>query len=1143
MSMKKMMIFVNEGDPSRQKAESSVSRVLARYPGSILTEVDDAQVVQLSQAGFHMEEILGGDMIKLRSLHFDPKSAALTVPAAMRAPVAAATAESYWIVQFIGPTQTAWCDAIVALGGQIGDYVPDNAFLVSMTPSVQAQVVALDFVRWVGPYQPAFKISPVLMGLRGKLTSATLSTAAISATGIKPATGGNLKILLHTVGDEAAVSAEVVRLGGQVLRIDGTMMRVTLNTTQITALAAHNGVRWIEPIVVNKLVNDVSAGIMGVQPVRNHHGLDGEGQIVAVADTGLDTGVNDATLHDDFEGRVSAIHSWAIPPDYHPWLDNTSFDDGAADFDGHGTHVAGSVLGNGAASGGSIQGMAPAARLVFQAIEQYCDFKPSAGVPDGYYLVGIPDNLNTLFQHSYNDGARILTNSWGGSQDVSGNPIHGQYTSESRNIDEFMWNNRDALILFAAGNDGHDGNSNGVIDADSLLVQATAKNCLTVGASENDRPAGSIPPPGYDIPYGTGSWLDKFPVNPIRTDHVSDDPEGMAAFSSRGPTDDGRIKPDVVAPGTNILSVRSSVGGEGWGLLPVGDARRPFYMFMGGTSMATPLTAGTAALVRQYLQNACLHTSPSGALIKALIIHGAQAMAGQYPNPEVGDVPNNDEGWGRVNLERSLFPALPAKLEFYDSATETLATGDVSSHPLKIVGNTVPLRATLVWTDFPGTVAAGGALVNQLRLSLVAPDGVTVIQGSPANNNVQQVVIATPQIGTYTVRVSGVNVPTAVQPEVLKKQDFALVVTAGLEFVDVYIKDNPADDGNPPSTGCLYKSPDIWVSATNDPAAAPVTNPEYGQTNFVFVRVHNRGSKAANNATVKLYWANPGTNLGRPHWKIEGISVGGVAANTQTVSVPARSATGDGETIVAAFEWQPPDPDTNTVQPGHFCLFATISHPEDPILQEDVDKVRWEDNLAWKNEIVQDALSDSTTSAEFYVAGIPGASVGELRINADSAPAGAEIRLKIPARYWEDALIEGLTKVWESEGGRVCQVAMPSGQSAKLGKIKLKSRENTLVRIEVQLPPSAKAGDYYPLFVEQCVNGKVTGRVSLVARVVGTPAYIGNCNPQSCEIHLPNCRWVRKIGKHHRVPYDDLQLAIRRGYNGCYFCLPEFHTK
>ncbi|MGB9939198.1 S8 family serine peptidase [Methanosarcina sp.] len=784
MSTKQVMIFVDESEQERRRnAEASVSRVLATYPGSILAEVNEAQAEQLASEGYQLESLAGRETIKLRSIEFDPTVEVPAAPAALslHAAEVGLTEENYWIVQFVGPVKSEWGDEIRELGGKLGDYVPDNAFLVRMTPEVKDQVSELDFVRWVGPYQPAYKISPLLMGIRGKVSPTALHSAEIKAEAYRPSPLGNLKVVLHKEDDAAAVRQEVERLGGTVISAEKGVLRISLDASRIEVLAGLPSVQWIEPFAVPKLFNDIAAGIVGVPPVWNNHGLDGEGQVVCVIDTGLDTGVNDVSMHEDFKGRIVATHSWAIPPGLHPFLDNTTWDDGVADLDsGHGTHVAGSVLGSGARSNGSFRGMAFKAGLVFQAVEQFCNFKRpfQTDLPDGYYLLGIPDDLNILFQQSYDDGARIFNNSWGGNADASGNLIYGQYTSDTQAIDGFIWTHKDAVILFAAGNEGKDSGSNGVIDPDSLSVQATAKNCITVGASENFRPRGSVPAPGADVHYGTGRWLADFPVPPIRTDHVSNNPDGMAAFSSRGPTDDGRIKPDVVAPGTNILSVRSSVAsGKGWGLLPAGDARRDFYMFMGGTSMAAPVTTGVVTLIRQYLQNNGF-PNPSASLVKAILLHGAVPLAGQYTPPEVGPVPNGDEGWGRINLENSLLPACPAKLELRDSAADAVGTGEQRSYTFTVVDGSVPFHATLVWTDYPSTPAVGG-IVNQLRLSVTAPDE-TVAHGAPANDNVQQVVLNAPQTGTYTVRVTGINIPTITMPDVNQKQDFALVITGGL---------------------------------------------------------------------------------------------------------------------------------------------------------------------------------------------------------------------------------------------------------------------------------------------------------------------------------------------------------------------------
>jgi subtilisin family serine protease len=1118
MSLARVIIYFEEGDTQRRKqVEKIVSKVLASYPNSILAEVDDDQLKSLKNKGMKFELQEGKRMIRLRSVEFDTsrESPALPPKFQLKTAVAERDGRGYWIVQFIGPAKPEWGEKLTSLGANMKGYIPENAYLVEMSAGIKEKAEQLPFVSWIGVYEPAYKISPHLTGRKQKFSSKDLKTLSFSAREFQPGPKGNIKILLHNPNDSKKVALAVENLGGKVVVTAKDVIRASIDLDAVDKVAMMTEVKWIEPYVEPKLANDVADGIIMVEQVRNDHGLDGDGQIVAVADTGLDTGVNDASMHDDFEGHIIQIYD--------------RVGDGANDVNsGHGTHVAGSILGNGSCSNGAIRGMAYAARLIFQSLERNSNKS----------LDGIPADLNTLFQQAIDtpDPAdptkkvpvRIHSNSWG-------TPYLGEYNTDSHNIDEFIWNHKDMAILFAAGNEGRDANSNGIVDTDSILAEACAKNCITVGASENVR---------TDITETYGDWWPgDYPVNPLHDDSMSDRADGMVAFSGRGPTDDGRIKPDIVAPGTFILSVRSSVAsGDGWGRLPAADPNYPFYMYMGGTSMATPITAGTVALIRQYLVNACLHATPSAALLKAFLIHGAQPMAGQYDaaHSDVGPVPDNSQGWGRVNLQRSLFPVYPERVEFRDDPAVILGTGEQHDYTFSVVNTTVPFRATLVWTDYPSEVSAGGGLVNTLRVSIIPPAGTEVV-GAPANNNVQQAVIPNPQAGTYTVRVRGVNINTQTMAGVNKKQDFALVVSGGLDFVEMYIKDNAADTGIAPSTGVMCLSPDIWISLTDDPALPPISSPEYGQTNFVFVKVHNRGSKAAANAVVKLYWANPGTNLSRPYWKTDGIKVDGAIGNSRQVNVPARTAGGDGEAITDAFEWTPPDPTENVVEPGHFCLFATVNHPEDPLLQEEVDRVRWEDNLAWKNVVEQDLLANSTTSLQFYVAGIEGAkSIADLHIDRAGLPASGSIKLKIPCRYLQDSTIVGLKKIWESPAQKSCQVEVTSGTTADLHGVTLKPSENTLVMLEVTLPKNAADGEVYPVFVEQRTNGTITGRVTLAARTVATSAYIANMN--SWEIHLSDCVWAKKISGRNKVPYSDLDLAIKRGYNGCRYCLPKYST-
>ena len=197
-------------------------------------------------------------------------------------------------------------------------------------------------------------------------------------------------------------------------------------------------------------------------------------------------------------------------------------------------------------------------------------------------------------------------------------------------------------------------NGDGVTDLRQIGSQAAAKNCITVGASESYRP-------DLTLEYGykgfrTDSGTLKFGANPIKFDPMANNPEGMAAFSSRGPTSESRVKPDVVAPGTGILSARSSEASDS-GIF--GESDDPRWMYDAGTSMATPLVSGCAAVIRQALEhnhlknvrqalelnppkNAGARYKPSAALVKAVLINGAVDLAGQYHPSEAGRFPQRN---------------------------------------------------------------------------------------------------------------------------------------------------------------------------------------------------------------------------------------------------------------------------------------------------------------------------------------------------------------------------------------------------------------------------------------------------------------------------------------------------------------------
>ena len=621
-----------------------------------------AILVILVVPGVTQAKTSSGPQIHLQYASFDPLSAEPYVPSAQRMSITALDTATY-LLQFSGPVREEWKAAVTQAGVRLYDYVPDYAFIAQMDAAAAAKVQGMSYVRWVGLYQPAYRLSPALKETR----LATSSSEPVLL---------NVQTLPDV--DLAGITDQVKVLGGAVVSssTDATSgyLRLLIAAGQIDALAAQEGVLWVEPYVEPVMSNDVGgASIMEATTIRASAGLYGSGQIVGVSDSGLDVGVTGGSMSDDFEGRI--VEGQAICATHYvsPLDMRTTW----SDLHAHGTHVSGSVLGSGVLSGsnpgthsysGSYAGMAPEARIVFQALD-------SDG--DGG-LECIPLDLSSgLFGPAYALGARIHTNSWGGGSGDVTNPF-GVYTSQARQVDSAAWKYDDMLILYAAGNDGQDGNRDGKIDPDSIGSPGTAKNALTIGASENQRPT-------INSTYG-GIFLD-FPVDPIYSDLVADNPVGMAGFSSRGPTDDGRIKPDLAAPGTYIISSfshdPSASVSKTWGATSNSD-----YVYMGGTSMATPLTAGAATLVREWLTTVEGFTAPSASLMKAVIVNGALDMSpGQYTSPEEIPVqrPNNVSGWGRVSLVGSIAPEAPLTVYLEDN-TSGLTTGSSITYTLNVGG-------------------------------------------------------------------------------------------------------------------------------------------------------------------------------------------------------------------------------------------------------------------------------------------------------------------------------------------------------------------------------------------------------------------------------------------------------------------------
>lgn len=525
---------------------------------------------------------------------------------------------------------------------------------------------------------------------------------------------------------------------------------------------------YIEPFFLPEPQNDYSIYVVQSYDTLNklnypicatifNKGITGTDEIISVIDTGLDS--------DMCFFRYSSDSSEVADAQYPPLPQNGTIDmskkvivynvlPGATPYDGqytcssgyhHGTHVCGSVLGDdyltlstpayhGHDSG---DGMAPNSKLLFQ----------DAGLEVTGCLNGLANDYTLIFKQAYDGGARISSNSWGSA-------IGSQYDGGSRKVDDFTYLNEDYLMLFAAGNRGTSGSY-------TIISPATAKNVLAIGATSH----GS---------YGSNS---------------------IASFSSRGPTVDGRLKPDLVAPGQYIYSASADEDHY---------SNNCSVRIGSGTSMATPTAAGALALLRQYFRkgfypkgymNSDDSTNPSSALLRAMAINGAVDISNTSKDSVLNSLnPNNSQGWGRILLDSVLFFSTPQRelrgLRVWDKWNQFgLKSGEEDIYEINVTQSSEPLKVTLCWTEPPPFPLSGLALCHDLDLELISPTGKvykgnSFIDGSsypdgPRDyiNPVEELFILNPEEGVWTIKVKAFYIPFIPNYEDSERQGYALVAT------------------------------------------------------------------------------------------------------------------------------------------------------------------------------------------------------------------------------------------------------------------------------------------------------------------------------------------------------------------------------
>jgi len=663
------------------------------------------------------------------------------------------------VVQFIGPIKSEWVKAVEDLGIGLEEYVESFAFVARMDDAQASAARSLPFVNWVGTYEPAYKVQSELLEMDG--------AAPVSVVAHEGVTESELRSFLESLGAEVTmtwtspVTAEAV--------LDASLIPAVARSPDVLSVfwsPEAEPADWASGEIMHfhdawvPLRSGIPWNLTGRSPGPD--GIQGTAddvfEVVGIQDTGFDGNNANGGWADMFSGplgdRAIRLAKWTSDCNRGP--------DGRYSGAGHGTVVVGTVLSN---------GYAWEAHYGEPVNDSVWDKSEAGVVPEGvltFDCVGQGGGIlfsPTYWDTEYLDNARTFSNSFGSANRV--------YDATATAVDVRTDASNDKMFLFAAMNNGPEENT--------VSGMSKGKNGLSIGAAENYRPDR----------YG------------------ADRPGLMATFSSRGNPAE-RFKPDLVAIGTVVVT-GLAYGEWLYNAAPTGSGNPqpeyipdvdiynwtspgnfngdgiPDYRYYSGTSVATPNAAGLYMLTREYFREAYGIDNVNSQLAKAMLINGAVRM-----DSRLYEYPGIDQGWGRVDLEQSLFPPAPRTNQWEEGFLATTGTWAPSGINTLVSSPDVPLKVTLVWID-----SASAYLSRDLDLVVHDPTGTLEYHGNqyaksgPLDgwtdpndtgydniNNVEQVEVLAPTPGLWSVEVRGVSIPAMAK--------FALVFSADVNKTRSY---------------------------------------------------------------------------------------------------------------------------------------------------------------------------------------------------------------------------------------------------------------------------------------------------------------------------------------------------------------------